>query len=151
MASPSESLIFHVKGHREGLALLFGLVNPFLGAAIACSSSSESTSDLVVLEQDLKNGADVNYRDRCSWTALMHAAYHGYPAIVRFLLQNGAQKQLTVLEAGLRDWRGYTARDIAAYYMNDYRELAKTCQPDMRAHYETCIARYQKVVDLLAD
>lgn len=149
MASPSESLIFHVKGHREGLALLLGFVNPFLGAAIACSSSSESASDLVALEQDLKNGADINYRDRSSWTALMHAAYHGYPAIVQFLLQNGARKQLTVLEAGLRDWRGYTARTIAEYYLKDYRELANTCQPDMRLHYTDCISRYQQVVDLL--
>jgi ankyrin repeat protein len=147
--SPSDSLILHVKDCRDSLALLFGLMNPLVGAAIACSSSSESASDLAKLEQDMQNGADVNYRDRSSWTDLMHAAYYGYPAIVQFLLEKGAQKDMTVLEAGLRDWRGYTAGAIAHYYLRDYRELAKDCRPDMRTHYETCISRYQQVADLL--
>lgn len=145
-----DSLISHVRGCQEGVAVLFGMMNPLLGAGIAMSSFPESSSDLVKLAEDLRNGADINHRDASSWTALMHAAYGGYPAIVQFLLANGAQKHLTVNKATIRDWRGYTAAMIAEYYLAEYRDRIKTCQPEMRAHYEAKVSMYQQVANLLA-
>ncbi|CRK35879.1 hypothetical protein BN1708_019843, partial [Verticillium longisporum] len=35
-------------------------------------------------------GMDVNAKDRWGWTALSMAAYGGFPAIARLLLDNGA-------------------------------------------------------------
>lgn len=53
-------------------------------------AASNNHSDIV--QTLLSAGADVNYRDKYGWSALMHAANWGHKEIVKLLIQNGAQK-----------------------------------------------------------
>ena len=41
------------------------------------------------------NGANINAIDKRGCTALMRAAYIGYPGLVKFLLEHGAAKEQT--------------------------------------------------------
>lgn len=53
-----------------------------------------------------QNVCDINAVDSFGWTALMCAACAGHPAVVRYLLQKGANKELT-------NRNGQTAYDLA--------------------------------------
>ena len=47
-----------------------------------------------IIEYLLANGANINAVDHKGCTALMRAAYIGYPSLVNLLLDNGADKQV---------------------------------------------------------
>ena len=47
-----------------------------------------------VLEYLLANGANINAADTKGCTALMRAAYIGYPSLVNLLLSHGADKEV---------------------------------------------------------
>jgi len=145
----NDKLISSVVGCKGEVGLLVGMFHPLLGAAIAMSSSSESQDDIQRIRLALKKGADINYRDKDSWTALMHASYGGYPGIVQFLLDNGAQKNLTVTQRTVRNWIGYTALRISEYYLKSYQNSRAQCKPDMIEHYDALILRYQRVGEIL--
>ena len=49
----------------------------------------------------IENGADVNAADNRGCTALMRAAYIGYPELVRTLLDHGADKYIKDNEANM--------------------------------------------------
>ncbi|KAK3511234.1 hypothetical protein QTP70_033621, partial [Hemibagrus guttatus] len=63
--------------------------------------------DVRGVEDILRRGCDVNFRDQFNWTALMSAAYSGRTDTVRVLLQNGALWTLVT------DTQGRDARDLA--------------------------------------
>jgi len=68
-----------------------------------------SKGDTDMLDQALRYGAEVNLQSRHSYahrTALMAAAMHGRVEAAQFLLARGAN-------AGMRDDKGLTARDLA--------------------------------------
>lgn len=92
--TPNEELVYAVKGYKEGVVALATLVNPLLGVVAAVHQPRESYDDLIDIRKALTKGADINCRDRDTWTPLMHAAYGGYPNIATFLIQNGARKDL---------------------------------------------------------
>ena len=48
-----------------------------------------------VIKHLVEAGADINAADNKGCTALMRAAYIGYPELVNFLLAHGAQKDKT--------------------------------------------------------
>ena len=50
-------------------------------------------ADVIKLLVD--SGADINAADNKGCTALMRAAYSGYPELVKFLLDSGADKSKT--------------------------------------------------------
>lgn len=62
--------------------------------------------DLNEVRQCLKNGPDLNSKDRFGYTALIGASYFGHGAIVRLLLKNGA-------DVNAKDENGRTALDYA--------------------------------------
>ncbi|MDP1724907.1 MAG: ankyrin repeat domain-containing protein [Alphaproteobacteria bacterium] len=148
--TPDEELILAVKGYKKtGAAVLVGMINPIVGAMIACAPNDEKDRDLVKIQKALDNGADVNYRDTFTWTPLLYAAYGGYPKIAQFLLENGADKTLAPTERNIQDWRGYTPVKVADYYLNDYTKHKQTCEPDMIEYYDELIQRYAQLVEIL--
>ena len=49
----------------------------------------------------VEKGADINAQDGRGCTALMRAAYIGYPELVNFLLEHGADKSVKDYEGNL--------------------------------------------------
>lgn len=76
-------------------------IAPFELLLLACRSDS-----VELAEAALTRGADVNMRDRESWTPLMHAAYHNCWKVIPLLIRRRA-----VLH--LRDDQGESPLDIA--------------------------------------
>ena len=156
--NPNDDLIWAVKGYKDGIALLVGFVMPLTApiAALATGcSTEESDKDLAKIRNALRRGADVNYRDEDSWTALQHAAYGGYPRIVELLLQNGADKNLKVTKRTLQDWRGYDALKIAQYYLDrstrtlNSSRSERPLEPGVAKLLNEEIERYTRIVNLL--
>lgn len=78
--------------------------------ATACSLAA-SRGHVHVLAALKENGQDLNeVRTKNGWTALHLAAENGHIEAVKYLLANGAKKEMR-LKAGIR--AGYTARQIA--------------------------------------
>lgn len=146
--TPGQELIFAVKGCKSGLALMAGLVtfNPVVVLGIAATPTPESNQDLLEIQRILDKGADINYRDHYSWTALMYAAYEGYPGIAEFLLRKKAGKALKVTDGS---WSGYDAVRIAQHYLDQYQGFLTRCSPDMVPSYQDKVNRYGQIVQLL--
>lgn len=146
----NEDLIYAVKGYKQDAAVLVGIANPVAGALVAIYPSEEGKKDLKKIRRALNKGADINYRDIDSWTPLMHAAYGGYPNIVEYLLNKGADKSLIVTrECFLSDWRGYTALMIAEHYLNRYQTSLNDCSPDLVDYYQKYVTKYSLITDML--
>jgi len=66
----------------------------------------------------LEQKAEINAKDKNSWTALMFAAKDGYPAIVEMLIQRGADFRITdkhglsVVAGSIRDGHTDIARQL---------------------------------------
>ena len=54
-----------------------------------------ANGDFPMVCSQIKAGADVNYQNGDGRTALMRAAYGGYPSLVEKLLAYGADKDMT--------------------------------------------------------
>jgi hypothetical protein len=72
-----------------------------VGAALCRAAASEEA--LPLLDALLRGGADINQGDPRGWTALMHAARHNVPEVVRWLLDHGADPSRT-------NFRGFNAK-----------------------------------------
>lgn len=149
--TPDEKLILAVEGYKKtGAAVLIGMVNPIMGLMVACAPNEEQDKDLDKIRKILASGANVNCRDKLTWTPLLYAAYGGYPRIAQLLLENGADKTLAPTKRGIRDWTGYTPIRIAEYYLEKYTRMKASCKPDMVEHYDNLIQRYAQLIELLS-
>lgn len=72
-----------------------------VGAALCRAAASENA--LTLLATFSGGGVDVNQGDARGWTALMYAARHNVPEVVRWLLDHGADPKLT-------NFRGFNAK-----------------------------------------
>lgn len=81
----------------------------------ACSPLHQAVTQksLQSVQQQVKDGADINEYNSTGFTPLMLAAYHGSSAISQYLVENGAK-----LDLGSRNGRftGFTALHFAVYY-----------------------------------
>lgn len=143
--TPSDELIFAVKGVKNAAALLLGMVNPIFGVIATAYQPDEGNSDLKKISAALDKGADINYQDAWGYTALIYAAYYGYPMIAKHLLDYGADKNI-------RENKDYNAYEMAQYYFHDYTDLAhKNTNEKMASYYQEKIERYQQTMQVLAD
>jgi len=151
--TPNDDLILAVKGIKNGVAILTGMLNPILGALVAAYNPDESRRDLFNIDEALRKGANLNHREEHSgYTALIYAAYKGYPGIARHLLQKGANVHV-------KEDKGYNAYTMAQYYLEQYtrsydrneREEANyETRERMRSYYQDYINRYSELVSMLA-
>jgi len=68
-----------------------------------------SKGNYAQIEDLIKQGVNVNAKDKYGWTALMHAASHGHLYVVMFLIEHGA-------DVNAKDEDGWTAREYALEY-----------------------------------
>ena len=155
-SNADHDLIYAVKGYKNSVAMMAGMLNPIIGLGIAATTYPESEKDLQNIDAALEKGADVNYKgDSSGYTALIYAAYYGYPGIARHLLFRGASPQI-------KDRDGYNAYTMAKYYENKYRKrleemekrpLTATFTAEdkalQRKHYSADINRYAHVASML--
>ncbi len=155
--TPDERLIYAVKGVKSGLALLSCVfLNPLAGLFVSYYQPDENRSDLVRIDAALEDGANIDFQELYSgYTALIYAAYKGYPKIAAHLLAKGANIEV-------KEYEGYDALSMANYYVKEYtldyernesRELSAWFTAEMkqshREYYQRFIDRYQEIVDLI--
>jgi len=153
--TPNQKLIYAVKGYRNEYALLAGVINPVFGLIAAAYDYPETFQDLTNIDNALAEGADINYQDGYGYTALIYAAYYGYPNIANHLVLSGAN-------VGIKERHGYNAYAMAKFYVKDFKKLKQTNETKplsetysekdkimMRDYYIKRIQNYQQVVDLL--
>lgn len=150
-----EKLILAVKGVKSGVALASALVNPLLGLMVLASEQEEGPQDLINIDKALSEGASIDYQEHNGYTALIYAAYKGYPGIAGHLLAKGANPEI-------KEKKGYNACTMAKYYLDRYTQSlndneAKVITPDftvekkteMKQYYQQYISRYQQLVNML--
>jgi hypothetical protein len=141
--TPNEELIFAVKGIKNGVALMAGMINPIFGLMAAAYQPDEGSSDLRKIDTALRNGANINHQDAWGYTALIYAAYYGYPMIAEHLIANGARRDI-------REKKGYTAYEMAKYYYEDYQSRArKKTEPELDSHYQEKIEQYRQTMKVI--
>lgn len=140
----NDELIFAVTGTGRSLAFLAGMMIPFPGLLFAAAvDPAEGDSDLIEISNILARGANIDFKDHWGYTALIYAAYHGYPKIAQYLVYRGANKNIS-------EDKGYTALAMAQYYVDKYkRMLSSNDKADMVRHYEKKILRYEQTVQVL--
>src|SRR2546425_3122382 len=90
-----EELIYSVKGIKNGVALLIGVVNPLAGLMAAAYQPDESNEDIMKIDFLLWKGANIDFQEAHSgYTSLIYAAYKGYPGIAAHLINRGANPQI---------------------------------------------------------
>lgn len=75
-------------------------------------SVMQKVIETAYVEDIIKQGADIETRDKRGWTALMHAAANGYTDLCNLLLEHKAN-----MEA--RTWKGYTPLMLAVVHDRD--------------------------------
>lgn len=154
--TPNENLIYAVRGVKNGWALMASVFNPIAGILVASMDIPESDSDLKAIDKCLQEGAHIDYaEEHTGYTALIYAAYYGYPKIAKHLISNGASIHL-------RSHDGYDATGMSMYYIEKYKRSLKYNEEKkltlsfsekdrekMRIHYLELIERYQSVLDLI--
>lgn len=155
--SPDEELIFAVKGIKEGLVIVTTLfLGPIAGAFVAASPTYESSKDLLEIDAALKAGAEIDFQEKHSgYTALIYAAYNGYPKIAQHLIEKGANIEV-------KEKEGYNAYTMAKYYLERYNEKYRTNEEtpfsekfdeknkeNMRQHCQDYINRYSELIVIL--
>lgn len=154
--TPSQRLIYAVKGVKLGTALMAGMLNPLFGLAVAAYQPDESANDISRIDQLLKEGADIDYQEEYyQYTPLIYAAYGGYPKIAAHLISKGAHVNITEKD-------GYNAYTMAKYYFDRYstfysaneeKIISSTYTPEdkqrMRKYYWDLISRYKQIVEML--
>lgn len=150
--TPNDELIYAVKGYKNGVAIMTGMLNPFIGLLVAAYQPGESSKDLRNIDTALARGAYINTREQFSgYTALIYGAYKGYPDIVAHLLGKGACPNM-------KEDGGYNAYTMAQYYVNWYKkclerneskETNSETRRDMRRYYQDLVSRYQRIVRML--
>jgi ankyrin repeat protein len=144
MLTPNEELILAVTGTGRSLAMLSALILPIPGILFAMGTDpAESDADLREISNILAKGANIDYQDYAGYTALIYAAYYGYPKIAQYLVYRGANKNIVEKD-------GYTALTMAQYYVDKYKRLLKVNdKADMVQFYEEKILRYEQTVQAL--
>lgn len=131
----NDELIFAVRGTARSFAFLAGMMIPFPGLLWAATvDPAEGDSDLKQISDILARGANIDFKDVWGYTALIYAAYYGYPKIAQYLVYRGANKNIF-------EDKGYTALAMA--------QLSTNNKPEMIGHYEEKILRYEQTVQVL--
>ena len=154
--TPNDHLIYAVKGTKAAQVLLASLFfMPLSGLLLAAYQPDESNQDLKNIDNALAQGANINYQEGYSgYTALIYAAYYGYPQIAAHLIFKGA-------DVNMKENEGYNAYTMALYYVQKYTDYLKYLDSHESSHISRedkasfrkyrldDIARYQQVVELL--
>lgn len=82
-------------------------------------------------EKLIAAGVDLNQRNECGNSQLMHFAYWKSPDIVAFLLSHHA-------DLSLRDSAGFSAHDLAKFHLDDYEQ-----GDDYEANYARTLALFE--------
>ncbi len=142
--TPDEELHWAVTGIGRSAAYFAAMMLPIPGLLFAAAvDPAEGDSDLREISNILAKGANINYKDHWGYTALIYAAYHGYPKIAQYLVYRGADKNIV-------EDKGHTALSMAQYYVDKYKRfLASNDKADMVKYYEEKILRYEQTVQVL--
>lgn len=110
------------KVHFFNLVLLLVLISI---SFINCETMKGAVKDgnLMIVDELIKKGEDVNKKDEYGWTPLFWAAYNNQILIVEHLLNNGAKVNHQSTEFINRMPRGSSALHVAAFY--NFSEVAK--------------------------
>ena len=110
------------KVHFFNLVLLIVLISI---SFISCETMKGATREgnLMLVDELIKKGEDVNKKDEYGWTPLLTAAYHNQILIAEHLLNNGAKVNHQSSEALNRIPKESTALHIAAFY--NFTEVVK--------------------------
>ncbi|MFH0975028.1 MAG: ankyrin repeat domain-containing protein [Spirochaetota bacterium] len=101
---------------------------------ISCSSLHKAAKDgnLIMADDLIKKGDNVNSVDQNGWTPLLWASYYNHSRVMELLLDNGADANFKIKDlssgqpgGGVQSGGkiGYTALHIAAFY--NYSEIVK--------------------------
>lgn len=86
-------------------------------------SKAAYEGELTLVQERVKAGVNVNDIDKWGWTALTWAVYYNHPAIVKWLLENGADPDFRTVRAYGDFHPGTTVTILAGYY--GYEEILK--------------------------
>jgi len=150
----NKDLIASAKGNKlgPGASAFLGFCIPFVGMFLSpFIVLDENQLNIDNAELALRRGAKINYKNSTNGrTALIHAAYNGYPNLARFLVGKGA-------DTNLKDNDRYTAFDMGKYYLKKYSDrynkynCGTNPKKDDVSTCEVCsdyMDRYSKIVEI---
>ena len=113
----NKDLIASAKGNKVGpgistfLGIFLPIIGPLMTTFIVLDENQKNIDDANLA---LHRGANINYKDPSKGrTALIYAAYNGYPNLAKFLVNKGA-------DTSVRDNIWYNAYDMGKYYLKKY-------------------------------
>ena len=86
-------------------------------------SEAAYKGELTLVQEQVKAGVNINDVDKWGWTALTWAVYYNHPAVVKWLLENGADPNFKTVKAYGDFNPGTTAVILTGYY--GYEEVLK--------------------------